>query len=634
MTEEITSEFIRNALSDVDINALRIALYQATGDESLAEMKVVQIPVRGGAYTLPSVAAEDQEVIEEKAHAFLMNAANRGPRDVAPDRAEERRLMEMLLGHELEAREFELGRGELAFEEFAREAKWSGEAPTDRLKEFNVLVVGAGASGIATSVKLSRLGIDHTILERLDDVSGTWHRHQYPEVRVDTNSLLYQFKFEKRYPWPEYFPTQGEVKKYMRHVAEKHGVLKHVHFDREVVSSDWNEETNKWHVRATNAAGHLTDYTANVVISAAGLFSTPKFPDIPGLLDTFKGKVLHTSDWDTELDWSDMNVGLLGNGSTGTQILPPLAAKAKHVTAFQRTPQWIISTPTLRHKTTPEIRWLMENMPFYWNWAGYVQFAGTAGVQPAHVFDPQWQANGGQISKRNDALRESLTDYIRTKVGHDEFLFENSVPTYAPLARRLVVDNGWYDSLNRDNVDLNVDGIKEFVEDGVITAAGEHIPLDLMVIAAGFDVSKYFYPTEYKGRDGVTFADLWAKDGARAHLGMTIPRFPNFYVIYGPNAQGRAGGFLQWLDVWTEYITALLVEQVEGGYNSLEVRHDVFDDYNERMDARTAGLIYEAEGGSGYFVNEHGRSGVQMPWDAHEYHAQVYPHRLSDYHAK
>lgn len=620
--EDVTVDFIAAAVEQSDLNALRVALLQATGDRSLADLEITLAPVRGGAFFLPALTPEGEEVVKQKAVEFLSDPARRGPAPACPSDEEIRDLVRVLSGEEVDDTMLAMMREELAFEDFPRETTWTGERPADQLEDFHVLVVGAGVSGIAMGIKLRRLGIPFTIIERLDDLTGTWHRNRYPDVRVDTNCFLYQFKFEKRYPWPEYFPRRADVKRYLEHLVDKHGVGEHVVLGQEVVHAAWNEDEGLWELEAIDGDRRIIHHRGQVVVSASGVFSTPRWPDIPGI-DTFSGRVLHTADWDPDLDWRGRRIGVIGNGSTGTQLLPRLARSAAHVTAFQRTPQWIINSPQLGAEIPPEVHWLIDAMPYYWNWAGFVQFIGTAQTQGAQVVDEQWRAGGGLINERNDRLREVLIDYVETKVGHVPHLRNHSIPDYAPLARRLVIDNGWFDTLLRDNVTLEVRSIEEIVPDGVRLAGGEVVPVDVLVLATGFHVSRYFHPVEYKGRDGVTFEDAWSSDGARAHLGLTMPGFPNFYSMYGPNATPRFGGFPQWVDVWSRYILDLVVRQVETGARAVEVRRDVFDDYNARMDRATASLLWESEGQGSYFVNEHGRSGLQMPWTANTYHAWV-----------
>ena len=622
MHDDVSVEFIERAIEESDLNALRIALLQATGDRELADLEIVMKPIRGGAFFLHSLTEQGEKLVKDRALEFLSDPGNRGPVDVVPTEDEVRRLIRALTGDDVSDQMFDLAREELAFEDFPRDSSWTGEPPVDKLRNFHVLVVGAGASGIAAGIKMRRLGIPFTIIERLDDITGTWHRNQYPDVRVDTNCFLYQFKFEKRYKWTEYFPTQARVKEYLHYLADKYDLQPDVRLGQEVVAAEWCDDSATWTVTARSVDGSLHRYDANVVISASGVFSTPLVPDIPGL-DSFAGPVVHTADWDPNLPYAGRRVGLIGNGSTGTQILPRLADEAVHVTAFQRTPQWIINSPLLKAQVSPHVQWLLDAMPHYWNWASYVQFVGTAETQVAQLLDPEWQASGGMINERNDKLREGLVDYVRSKVGHVPDLFERSIPDYAPLARRIVIDNGWFDALLRDNVTLETRGIERIVPSGAELRDGSAAEFDVLVLATGFQVSRYFFPVVYRGRGGTTFADEWKKDGARAYLGITMPKFPNFYALYGPNVTPRFGGFLQWVDVWTRYILDLLIKQIEGDIGAVEVRQEVHDDYNERMDEQTRVLLWEQEGQSGYFVNEFGRSGLQMPWEADLYHSWV-----------
>lgn len=382
-----TDDLIKAAVEKADANALRLALYQATGDAELAEMRVEWVALRGGVFQWPSLSDEDLVTVRAKAFAFLSDNENHGPRIDVPSDSEMRRLMELFQGGPLTDKEFQAYRGELGLEEFPRDPRWSTPEAPESLDDFNVLIIGAGASGIAMSIKLSRLGINHTILERLDDLSGTWHRHRYPNVRVDTNFLVYQYKFEKRYVFDEYFPTQAAIKDYMDSVARKHGVDERIVFDQEVVDATWDGAASTWRVTASNSAGETSEYSANVLITATGLFATPKMPNFPGL-ESFAGNVVHTANWDPSLELSGKRIAVIGTGSTGTQILPKIAETAKHVTAFQRTPSWIVETPGLKRKVKEHTRWLLENMPYYWNWATYSQFIATLSMQDVQVTDP------------------------------------------------------------------------------------------------------------------------------------------------------------------------------------------------------------------------------------------------------
>lgn len=615
---ESAEQRIDAALEHANMSVLRMALYQATRDPDLAAMSVSEVPLRGGAFGAYIVDPEHVETIKEKARAFLSDPASAQTRRLFDDDHELRAAMSLMTGRELSDREFRLGREELAFDDFPREARWTHERP-EAADDFEVAVIGAGASGIAAAIQFERLGIAYTIYERQSDLGGTWHLNHYPDARVDTSSFLYQFKFVKNYPWPEYFASQGEVKRYLEHVAKEFGVYDHIVFDTALERAEFDERDQRWDLELTGPGGPLRR-RAGVVISAAGQFSTPRKPDIAGVED-FAGRFFHTTAWDDSYDPAGDRVAVIGNGSTGVQIMPKLAETAASVHAFQRTPQWISPMEGYRETIGPEVRWLFDHVPFYWNWYCYTMQVTTSGMQLAQEYDPAWQAAGGRISRRNDGMRENLTAYIESKLGERPDLMAKVLPDYAPLARRLVVDNGWYNALLRDNVELVTEGIDHFDRTGVVLRDGRRIELDTVVFAGGFDVGKYLFPAEYVGLGGQTVDQAWAEDGPRAYLGITIPRFPNLFVFYGPNSQPRSGAFLSWVEIWSRYAAQAVVSLLEGGHRSMEVKQEVFADYNTRLDAETTSRIWEKEAPAerNYYVGQHGRQIVNWPWRNEHY---------------
>ncbi|WP_433622183.1 flavin-containing monooxygenase [Nocardia sp. CA-120079] len=628
MTSE-WGDMLSRALRVADLNVMRIVVNQLTGDESMLRMNTVKVPIRGGSRFIEQLAPEHHDKVRAAATALLSQGPIEDVRIPQPD--ELRRLMTILGGEPLDDIGFRFAREEFAIDDFPRDVEWEpSAAAAERLENFRVVVVGGGISGIATAVMLGRCGIQYEVIERQSDLGGTWTLNDYPEARVDVTSYLYQFKFEKRYPWTEYFASQDETRSYLRGVAAKYGVLPHVTFGAEVVEATWDEDTAEW-ILQISAAGEVTERRADVVISASGLFHLAKRPNIEGLED-FQGAMFHTTSWDHSTELAGKRIGLIGNGSSGTQLMPYLASVAGTLTAFQRTPSWITPMERYREKVQPEMQWLFDHVPFYWNWYVFSQYIATTRLEAAQTYDPEWQAAGGLISERNDALREAALTYMRTKLASRPDLIEKSTPTYAPLARRLVVDNGWYDALLQDNVSLETDPIDRVTAEGVLMADGTLHELDVLVLATGFEVGRYFAPIDYVGRDGATLNDLWAKDGARSYLGMAIPGLPNLFCTYGPNGQPRTGGsYYSWAEIWARYIVKAVIGLLESGASSIECRRDRYDEYNERMDAATAEIIWEGEGVGGYYVNEFGRSGVNMPWGFLEYFSWVIEPDFDDY---
>jgi len=634
-SEAVTDAFIRDAIEKSTVNALRVALYQITKDVELETMKVSKIPVRGGAMEDFVLSAEDEDIVKAKGIDFLTKQENSGgpaPLPPPPSLEEATKLMRMFCGEDeqLSPAMLQLGYEELAFKDFPRAVEWTKKPAQDKISKHHVVIIGAGINGISTAISLQRLGIPYTLVDRQSDVGGTWLQNTYPEARVDTLGFAFQYKFEKGYKWEEMYPSADELRRYLAFVARKHDVVKNFKFDREVIAATWNEESSSWRLTLKLSNGSEEYMETNSIISASGLFATANLPNIAGIRD-YKGHMFHTTEWDHGVQYKDKNVAVIGNGSSGAQLIPGLARDAKHLAVYMRTPQWIAPYDGYRSKVPSHMTWLLERMPNYQNWFGFSNFMRGMQLPPLQVEDPKWRAQGGLVNKRNDGMRKGLTEYIKSKVGSDSPLLPKLVPTTAPLVRRLVVDNGFYDALMQDNVELVTETIERVTASGIKTIDGREREFDLIVLGCGFKPTEYLYPVEYKGRNGVTLDKTWEKDGARSYLGLTIPGYPNLFTLYGPNHQPRGGPSLHsWSEIWGRYAVAAIVWMIENDAKSLAVKQSVYDEYNKDLDVAVNKLIWQAEG-HGYFVNKHGRQAVNMPWTADQYHPRVIHPNIDDF---
>jgi 4-hydroxyacetophenone monooxygenase len=611
--------FVRRVLRAANLNVLRVALYYQTGDEALAQMKVLERPVQGGALVAHVLDRAHRDELIEKAAAYLISGARPKP---DPNKEQAVALMSLFSGHAPRPGDAEFGYEDMGFEASARHARWSGSVPVSRLKNFRVTVVGAGFSGIAAAVQLDRLGIAYEIIERQDDIGGTWHLNDYPEARVDISSFLYQYKFEKNYPWQSYFATRDELKKYLNFIVDKYGVRSKIRLRTVVNEASWSDAHQHWELELRNPDGVTENIRSNIVISCSGLFSTPNLPDIPGI-DMFRGTMFHTTAWDHQYDYAGRRIAMIGTGSTGCQLMPRLAQSAEKVTVFQRTANWIMPVNGYHDHVSEDKRWLLDHFPGYSNWFLYSHYVGSLQKQEMEALDPEWIARGGKVNERNQRLATALTEFVRSKVGDRRDLLDALIPDHPPLARRLVIDNAWFDALMRENVELVTSGIERIGPDCVIDHNGRRHACDLIVLSAGFKVSKYLWPVNYRGRRGVSVREAWSRDGARAYLTMAIPDFPNFFILYGPNSGVRGGSFHSWVEIFMRYIGELLVKMLEEGKGEIEVRREAFESYNARMDEALKGLLWQSEGQGGYFINEYGRVGTQMPWTADEFYDLV-----------
>lgn len=597
-------------------NVLRAVLYYLTGDHELTQIESLQEERRGGAFIAQVLRPEDERRVHQLAAKFWLEHGS----DVhVPNDLERARVaIEILHGRKVSDTEFRLGCYQLQLND-ETDGDWSPQA-LERTDDQQVLIVGGGVSGIGMAVKLEKMGLRYSLIESQSRLGGTWERNQFPEARVDTSSFVYQYSFVKHYRWSEQYAEQSEVREYLNHVADTYGVTANIRLQTTLEKARFDLETGRWWVTLSDAQGNRWEETPTAIISAAGLFSAPRFPDIDGL-ETFAGDVVHSAAWDAQFDPTDRRIAIIGNGSTGVQIMPWLARKASHLSVVQRTPQWISPMEGYRAKIAAEVRWMHDNMPLYWLWSSYGDRVTRATLGEAQIFDPAWQAMGGLVSRRNDGLRENLKEYIRTKLdGHDD-LIAKVTPDYAPLARRLVVDNGWYDALLRPNVDLVDSGIDHIEADAIVTTDGTRIECDALVLATGFEVENYTLPAEYFDPEGNENQSHWTTDGPRAYAGIEVPWMPNFFMMYGPNAQGRGGSFITLSELWADYIGSVLAATIESGKQYAVIKRSRYESYNAAMDRALGSFIWKdaAPAGKNYYVNSFGRQNVNMPWSLPEY---------------
>lgn len=613
METTVDSAFIRRAIELADLNAVRVALYQQTGDPELAALP-----------TAINLSDDQRELLISKAVAWLEKNAGPGMPPEPPE-AELRQLMNMATQENMGDLEFEARRDLPAFKEFPWTTSWTNGKP-ELPEGFKVAVIGSGFSGIAMGVQLELLGIPYVVLDKEPEPGGTWSVNRYPDIRVDTISITYEYSFEKNYPWTEYFGRGEEVRSYLGYISEKYGVRKNTRFHHTLTKATWDQNRKVWQLEADTPDGTVT-LDANVLVNALGTFNNPLFPKFEGM-DSFKGQIIHPARWPRDgVDFTGKRVAVIGNGSTGIQMVWTIATErgADHVSVFQRTPQWISPRDKYGAPVEPEIRWLLDNFPGYWNWWRYMAIAALFGTHGFLIPDEEHRAKGGKWNPMSDKLREDLTAYIKAQTNGDESLISRLIPDYAPFSRRPVVDNKWYQALTLDHVDLVTDPIARFTPEGIQTEDGTVIPLDIVITATGFDVIKYMYPAVYTGKNGLDIQDFWSTDGPRAYLSMMVPNFPNMFMLYGPNSQPLSGGtgLPIWYVIWSAYAAATVVRMLEEGKSEIEVKLEAYERYNKDLDAEASTLLLMQEEGApdkNYYINEHGRMQVNAPWYGPEYH--------------
>ncbi len=618
MPESTPIDVISRAVEFADLAALRIAIFQASGDEEIGRLGPVA-----------TLSAQDRQRLIDRCIELIDSSLEtwtiRTPSD-----EELSSLLEMVIGVPTPEGDFELRKQVLSFEDYPFFADWPSGQPA-QAEDFHVAIIGGGFNGVATAVQLEQLGIPYTVYERRSELGGTWSIHKYPDIRVDTLSASYEFSFEKNYKWTEYFARGPEVKGYLRHIAEKFGVMPNLRFEHDLVEARFDDDTQMWNVTFRLPDGSTTSKTVNAIVSAAGLFANPKEPDFPGI-EGFGGTVVHPTRWPEDLDLAGKRVAVIGNGSTGVQLLARVAEMAGHTDVFVRTPQWISPRDKYGTHVEPETRWLIDSMPGYWNWCRITSIMHLFNFHRDYLIrDPEFEATGGRITQTSENVRAFLTDYIRTETGGRQDLIDRLMPDHAPMVRRPIVDNGWYRTLTRDDVDLVTDDIVRFTETGIETADGVHHELDVVISATGFDIVKYLWPAEYFGRGGANLHERWEEETPMAYVGMMVPDFPNLFILYGPNSQPVSGGVAlpAWYQMWAGFVARCLTQVIDNGQRTVEVTREAFEEYNRRLVEESQQIIMVTEETSkrkNYYVNERGRMQVNAPWETCDYYRMTsYP---------
>jgi 4-hydroxyacetophenone monooxygenase len=489
-------------------------------------------------------------------------------------------------------------------------------ASPEQISDFTVLVIGAGISGIAIGTRLKHAGIPFQIVEKNSEVGGTWYENDYPGCAVDTPSETYHYENARQARWSRRFAKRDEILAYLRACAKEAGITDAIHYNTCVTSLDYKDRG--WKVTVRDGDGFSEVLHATVIVAATGTLNKPKIPSFAGM-DAFRGSIMHPSQWDHRIDVAGRRVALIGTGSSGAQLAPYLAENAAHLSVFQRTPHWVNGNPNYQKLTSKEEAWLLANVPFYARWRHWLKTWVFGDRSHEEIFVDSEDRT--RPSKANEQLRKRLLDYMHRTLPDRPDLWRSLTPTYPPRTKRIVIDNGWYQSLLRDDVDLITTGIDRFDAEGIVTSEGEHVDADIVVMATGFHNTRYACGIEIRGRDGRTPADVFgADDDMRSYLGTAIRGFPNLFLIPGPNSTpGHGGAFPQLAEMLAHYVLQCVRAMIEGGYDEMEIKNSVFEKFNSDLDAMIEHSIWNLPDRlTTRYANSRGRIVTQNPWSDHD----------------
>lgn len=497
---------------------------------------------------------------------------------------------------------------------------------------FGVLIVGAGVSGLCAAIRLQAAGVAYTIVERNETVGGTWLENRYPGCGVDVPSHLYTFSFAPN-DWSQYFALREELHEYFERVASDFGVTERIRFRTEVTAARYDEAAQGWAVDVVNPDGSKETLRADVVISAVGAFNKPRLPDVRGA-GSFEGPSAHTARWPEEgIDVEGKRVAVVGNGASAMQLVPAIADAAGSIVVFQRSPQWAAPFEKFRTPVPEPVKFLLRALPLYHAWYRLrLGWAFNDKIWPALQKDPTWPHPERAVNAINDGHRRYFTRHIVSELGDRQDLLEKVLPDFPPFGKRMLLDNGWFRTIARDHVELVAESVAEVRADRVVTTSGAEHEADVLVWATGFDVVRFLAPMEIVGRSGRALQEAWDGDDARAYLGTAVPDFPNFFCLYGPNTQfGHGGSLITVMERQTHYVMSVLSQMFARGVGSVEVRQDVHDRYNEKVDEAHENMVWTHPGMDTYYRNSKGRVVVNNPFKIVDYWEMTEAADLGDY---
>lgn len=500
-------------------------------------------------------------------------------------------------------------------------------------REFRVAVIGAGMSGLLAAYRLRQAGIDVDVFEKNSDVGGTWLENTYPGCRVDVASHLYCYSFAQRDDWPQHFSTQPELLDYFRKFAADRDLLSCIRFETEVKEVSWDGDSAPWTLSIVRDGSDTHSvHRFHAVINATGQLNRPKYPDIPGF-GTFAGPTFHSAEWDHSVALGGKRVAVIGTGASAAQFIPIIAEQAAEVLVMQRTPNWL--APTLDyHDDFPDgQRWLLNHVPYCSQWYRFWLFWRYAeGMLPACHVDPEWEGQGHSVSALNEQMRLMLGMYIGLCFGDRPDLLTKVMPDYPPAAKRILRDNGiWATTLKRDDVQLITDQIAAIEPTGLRMADGTLHEVDVIICGTGFQASNFLTPMQITGRGGARLPERW-NGNARAYLGIVIPDFPNFFMLYGPNTNIVVNGsIIYFSECEVHYVMQYLRHVLETGAAGLSCKHDVHDAYNVRIDEGNKMMAWGASHVNSWYKSASGRVAQNWPFSLLEFWQQTREVNADDY---
>ena len=455
---------------------------------------------------------------------------------------------------------------------------------------MRIAIIGAGPGGLCMGIKLKAAGFeDFVILEQAAGVGGTWWHNRYPGAECDVKSQLYSFSFEPKSDWTRPFARQQEIQSYLEACCDKYGLGRHLRLNTKVSSASWDEQAAEWCL----VTGSREEFRAHIVVSAVGMFNEPFWPAIPGL-GSFQGTLFHSARWDTHHDLTGERIAVIGSAASAVQLVPEVAKEARGLAVFQRTANWILSK---------------DDAPFTRNEIDdFRNDPSAVEAQRGKIFD--WTERTLAFSDPVMLEKAERAGLRSLEAVQDPDVRRRLTPTVAFGCKRVLWSNDYYMTFNRPHVELITNRIEHVGTHAIRTCDGNSRGVDTIVLATGFETTRFLSTIDVSGRGGLRLEACW-KDGAQAYLGVATAGFPNLFMLYGPNS--NCGSILFILECQVDYILEHMVRMRERGLRSLEVRPEVMRQYNDQLQRDLERVEVWQGSCSGYYRSESGRIVTQWP---------------------
>ena len=618
---DASDDFIRHAVDEADLPALMAALAMITGDRSLisADLKPPTPPMMTVIAPQGGLSQQAQEEARRRAVAALIAFRDRQAEfNETPPPVLVIECVKYLINAELAPLQSLLDH-ELNIGQDCGAPGWTCDEIAPGVP-FRVAVIGAGVSGIAAAYRLQQAGVDFEVFEKNDEVGGVWWENRYPGCRLDTPNFAYSLSFAQKPDWPQQFSRQPEIHAYLAQVARGSGIRDRIHFNSEVAEMRFDETRAIWTLTVRDGSGSVSTQEFHAVITAVGILSRPAFPDVPGL-GTFGAEVVHSAQWPQELDLTGKRVALVGTGASAFQIGPSIVDSVARLEIFQRNPPWMLPTPTYHDDIKPGMQWLLKHVPYYGRWFRFWQFwIAVEGRLPLTEVEDDWD-HPVSVGRANEALRQGCLQALETQFRDRPDLLAKMTPNYPPGAKRMLRENGsWAATLKKPHVELHTIGIKQITPAGIETADGSLHEFDLIICATGFKASDFLWPMKIIGRGGRELhRDCWAGD-CRAHLGITVPGFPNLFMTGGPNTSVVINGSAIFSsECQVEYTMRAIRHLLASGQKALDCKPEPFGKYNAWIDAGNLKRAWGASRVSSWYKNSTGRASQTWPYGLLDY---------------